>query len=178
MVRDCNDRQRLSTTGVHRAAVLNVLVTARLRLEPLVGSHSAELFGGLQSADLYEYIDEAAPTDVDALRRRYEALERRTSPDGSQDWLNWAAHSVPEQRYVGYVQATVHRDGTADVAYVLFRDAWGRGYGQEAVAAMCAHLQAEHDVDLLRATVDAENERSRTLLTRLGFVSVPRRCAG
>src|SRR5688572_33463871 len=89
---------------------LELLDTARLRLEPLEPGHAAMLFEGLRDDRLYDLIDEDPPASVEALRARYEVLARRRSPDGRQAWLNWAVWSNPEARYVGYVQATVEAD--------------------------------------------------------------------
>src|SRR5512147_3321817 len=99
------------------------IVTEQLILEPLAVRHAEHLFPGLHSKELYKYTDEEAPADLDALRLRYARLELRSSPDGSETWLNWAVYSTPEQRYVGYVQATVLSDRTSEVAYVMLQDA-------------------------------------------------------
>lgn len=103
------------------------LVTPRLRLEPIEPRHAGALFEGLQSEHLYEFIAASPPASVDALRERYERLALRRSPDGTERWLNWAIFCLPEQRYIGYVQATVPTSGEASVAYVVFADSWGGG---------------------------------------------------
>lgn len=145
------------------------LETVRLRLEPLEARHAALLFDGLRDEQLYAYIDEDPPVGIEALIERYQRWESRQSPDGSQAWLNWALFAIEEARYVGWIQATVHGREHGDVAYVLFRDAQGKGYGREAVAALIAHLVDDWAVPRLRAFVDARNRRSIALLEALGF---------
>jgi RimJ/RimL family protein N-acetyltransferase len=145
------------------------LLTPRLRLEPLEPRHASALFEGLRSERLYEHIAAAPPASVEALRERYTRLARRLSPDGTERWLNWAIFCLLDQRYIGYVQATVTQSGTATIAYVLFADAWGTGYASEAVSRMIEHLIDAHRVLELRATVDVRNRRSIALLERLGF---------
>lgn len=145
------------------------LLTTRLRLEPLERRHASLLFEGLQSESLYEYIAAPPPASVEALRERYTRLELRRSPDGAERWLNWALFCAPEQRYIGFVQATVREGGVATIAYVLFADAWGAGYASEAVTRMMEHLIADEGALELRATVDVRNRRSIALLERLGF---------
>jgi [ribosomal protein S5]-alanine N-acetyltransferase len=146
------------------------LLTRRLRLEPLEPRHAAALFAGLQCAGLYEHIDDVAPATVDALRERYTRLSTRKSPDGTEHWLNWAIWSESEGRYLGYVQATVQADGgAAMIAYVLFRDAWGRGYAREAVARMIEHLIDAYHSPEVCARVDTRNARSIALLEALGL---------
>jgi len=152
--------------------VLDQLDTDRLRLEPLEPRHAELLFDGLRDDRLYEFTDDDAPASVEALRARYEILARRQSPDGRQAWLNWAVWSSPERRYLGYVQATITASRRAFVAYVLFRDAWGRGYAGEAVERVVRYLREQLGCDEVAARVDVRNRRSIALLRRLGFERV------
>ena len=146
------------------------LFTRRLRLEPLEESHASALFAGLQHMALYEFIADRAPVSVAALAERYRRLASRVSPDGRDSWLNWALWSLPAERHVGWVQATVRPDHEAHIAYVLFHDAWGRGYAREAAAALIDHLRDDRGVRGVRATVDTRNHRSIALLEALGFL--------
>ena len=146
------------------------LHTLRLRLEPLEESHADALFEGLQHEGLYEFISDRAPESVAALRERYRRLATRVSPDGREAWLNWAVWSPDTHGYVGWVQATVHPDRSAHVAYVLFREAWGHGYAREAVAALIDHLRDDWSAWKILATADTRNRRSIALLETLGFV--------
>ena len=143
--------------------------TLRLRLEPLLEAHAGPLFPGLSDVALYEFIGERPPENVEALAARFRRLELRTSPDGRQLWLNWALWSVLSGSYVGVVQATVHADHSAHLAFVLFHEAWGQGYAREASTATIDHIRDEWGVHDVRATVDVRNHRSIGLLTRLGF---------
>lgn len=154
------------------APALELLATARLRLEPLEPEHAAMLFEGLRDDGLYEFIDEDPPASVETLRARYEVLARRRSPDGRQAWLNWAVWSNPERRYIGYVQATVAADRRAFIAYVLFRDAWGHGYAAESVERVVRDLRDRWGCGEVSARVDVRNRRSIALLRRLGFECV------
>jgi RimJ/RimL family protein N-acetyltransferase len=148
------------------------LSTARLRLEPLEPRHADGLFEGLQHPAIYAFIADAPPASIDALRDRYARLARRVSPDGAEEWLNWALRGVEEERLLGYVQATLPEEGDASIAYVLVPEAWGRGYAREAVAAMMDHLGAAYGRAAVRATVDTRNARSVALLEALGFERV------
>jgi ribosomal-protein-alanine N-acetyltransferase len=98
-----------------------------LRLEPLVAADADAMFALLSDRDLYRYIDEAPPDDVDKLRARYARLESRASADGRQAWLNWIVRTQPGGAPLGFVQATVLGDGSAWVAYLLGRAHQGRG---------------------------------------------------
>ena len=154
-----------------------VLRTTRLTLEPIEARHAAPLFAVLSAPEIYEHLDEEAPVDVSALETRYRLLEARRSPDGAQEWLNWALHLDATRTYVGYVQATVEGND-AEVAYVLGPAAWGQGLATEAVTVMCAQLAVDHGVTRLTAHVEPGNRASRSLLERLGFSFVRRTSDG
>ena len=124
------------------------------------------LFEGLGHPDLYAFIEERPPANLETLRARYERLATGRSPDGDERWLNWAVRRGAQ--YLGYVQATVAPAEHASVAYVLFREHWGQGHAREAVARMMALLEAD-GVTRFSATVHTENARSRRLLEGLGF---------
>jgi ribosomal-protein-alanine N-acetyltransferase len=161
---------------------MRTLQTARLTLEPQCAAHAAAMFAVLSDPAIYEY-ENAPPASVDALRARYAFLEGRRSPDGSQQWLNWVARLRPAESRVaplppgeepmgaliGYVQATVHADHRAAVAYEFASAFWHRGLASEAVQAMIDELVAAHEVERLSAVLKARNQRSRRLLERLGF---------
>jgi RimJ/RimL family protein N-acetyltransferase len=157
---------------------LQPLHTGRLRLEPLEARHAAALYGALHDASLYEFSGDHAPESLEALTWRYRRLETRTSPDGREAWLNWALWSLPDAAYVGLIQATVHPDRTASVAYVLFREAWSRGYAREATAALIDALSLAWGVREMWAAVDVRHRRSIALLEELGFLRMVRRHAG
>ena len=154
-----------------------VLRTARLSLEPLEVRHAALLLDVLSAPEIYEHLDEDPPADLAALEARYRRLETRRSPDGRQEWLNWAVRVEATGEHAGYVQATVE-DGAAEVAYVLGPAWWGRGLATEAVTVMCAHLAVDHAVARLTAHVAPANRASRSLLERLGFSFVRRTADG
>ena len=144
------------------------ITTDRLVLEPLVVAHAEAMFEVLADPEIYRYLDYDPPTSMKSLRSTYAKLQERQSPDGKELWLNWVIrpHGHP---LAGYVQATVVRDDTAWVAYVLSSRFRGRGYAHEATRAMLEYLSGTHEVRIFLATVEAENHKSVRLLGRLGF---------
>ena len=150
-----------------------ILVTKRLRLEPLVAAHADELFPLLSDVALYRYLDYGPPASAEYLAGVYAQLAERRSPDGSEIWLNWLVRQEAGQA-IGYIQATVYpagkpSAGMAYVAYVLSPSYWGQGYATEAMQPMLAYLEQHYAVSQFLAVAEAENERSLALLRRLGF---------
>jgi len=144
------------------------LCSADLDLEPLTVAHADDMFALLSDPALYDHLDHGPPPSVAHLRGVYAKLERRASPDGREQWLNWIVRPAGAAP-VGYVQATVFAPATAWVAYVVASRYWGRGYAHAAAAAMIDHLAADYGVTRLLATVEVANLRSLRLLARLGF---------
>lgn len=146
------------------------ILTPACVLEPLTRSHAPALYAQLADPAIYTFIDEAVPQSLEALARRYAMLEGRLSPDGNQHWLNWVIR-LPEEGAVGYVQATVYADRSADIAYVLASRLWGRGLARCATSAMLRELAIAWAVARFFARADRANSRSLGLLARLGFAA-------
>jgi RimJ/RimL family protein N-acetyltransferase len=137
-------------------------------LEPQLASHAAELYAVISDPSLYEFIDNKEPASEAALRDRLARLESRQSPDGTEHWLNWVVRNSAGE-VVGYVQATVTPDHSAEIAYVLGRAHWRKGYAGAACAAMIGELRSSYGVTRLTATLDPANTASLALLRKLGL---------
>lgn len=146
--------------------------TPRLLLEPLVIGHAATLFEALQAPELYTYIPQEAPSSLEALTARFEALSGRCSPNGHEDWLNWALRQRATGVYVGTVQATVRANHTALLAYMVFPAFSRQGYARESCARVLAHLFEDYQVSRVAAEIDTRNTASIRLVETLGFTRV------
>jgi RimJ/RimL family protein N-acetyltransferase len=146
---------------------LRAIATPRFVLEAQAAAHAEEMFDVLGDPALYAH-EGSPPASASWLRERFARLETRRSPDGRDAWLNWVI-CLPSSALAGYVQATVHPDGHAAIAYVLASRHWGLGLASEAVQAMIDELVAHHGVRTLSAVLKASNAPSRRLLARLGF---------
>jgi ribosomal-protein-alanine N-acetyltransferase len=150
---------------------VRVLTTQGITLEPQLASHAPAMFDLLCDPAIYEYENEP-PASVEALRERFKRLESRTSPDGKQQWLNWVVRMQSRDvadEVAGYVQATVHPNGRASVAYVLGNRHWGKGIASRAVIAMIKELREHHGAGECIAILKSVNARSLRLLQGLGF---------
>ncbi|HUH91535.1 MAG TPA: GNAT family N-acetyltransferase [Casimicrobiaceae bacterium] len=150
---------------------MRTLATDRLTLEPQTAEHAEEMFAVLSDPAIYEYENQPPPS-LAWLRKRFARLESRRSGNGRERWLNWVIR-LPSSELIGYVQATVHDDGHAAIAYELSSAHWGRGLAQNAVAAMIRELAECYGVGRLTAVLKRDNRRSGRLLERLGFAEAP-----
>lgn len=145
---------------------MRTVVGEGVTLEPQLASHAAELFAVIADPSLYEFIDSKELASEAALRERLARLESRRSPDGTEHWLNWVVRN-PAGELVGYVQATVTPDHSAEIAYVLGRAHWRRGYAYASCSAMIRELRGSYGVTRLTATLDPANTASLALLRKL-----------
>jgi len=125
------------------------------------------MFAVLSDPAIYEY-ENAPPRSLEWLRERFAKLETRRSADRTKHWLNWVIR-IPSSELIGYVQATVHPEGRAAIAYELASRFWGRGLARAAVEAMVPALVDDYGVRRLSAVFKRRNHRSQRLLERLGF---------
>ena len=141
------------------------------RLEPLVEEHAALLFDALSDPRLYAHIGISPPESRAILRERFRIYSGRRSPDGNEIWLNWAARRT-QGEYVGWFQATIFADASADIAYLVFVPYWRRGYAKECVRRVLEHLRDDYRLARVRATIDTDNVASIRLAESLGFTRI------
>ena len=147
---------------------MRAIKTDRLLLEPQTASHANEMFVVLSDPAVYAH-ENQPPQSLEWLRARFTKLETRLSTDGSEQWLNWVIR-LPTSVLIGYVQATIHPEGRAAIAYVLSSAYWGRGLARHAVDAMISELFMQYGVRDLFAVLKCENLRSIRLLEHLDFI--------
>ncbi len=150
-----------------------ILETQRLLLEPLKRTHAVKMYYLLQDERIYEYIPALAPASLEILEQRYQKLETRLSPDGTEAWLNWAVYIKEYEAYAGYIEATVLPE-VAKIAYVLAPKYWKQGYAYEACKYLISILW-RYDITEIIAEVYTRNLASIRLLERLGFIRVETR---
>src|SRR5437762_5872647 len=137
---------------------MRVMETGSITLEPQTAAHAEEMFAVLSDPAIYEYENEPPPS-LEGLRSRFTKLESRRSPSGRERWLNWVIR-LPSSELIGYVQATLHPDGRAAIAYELSSAYWGRGLARRAVEAMITELVEHHRVRNLSSVLKRRNFRS------------------
>ncbi len=146
--------------------------SSSLRLEPLVAAHAEEMFRSMSATAIYDYTPGQPPASAEILRQRYAQLEKGHSADGRERWLNWVIR-LSSRECVGFVQATIYPERTANFAFVLAPEYWGQGVAFEACQVVLPYLRRDFAVRALYATVGRKNARSIRLLERLGFTKIP-----
>jgi RimJ/RimL family protein N-acetyltransferase len=146
-----------------------LLFTPRLVLDPIRSEHAAQLFTLLQDDLLYAFIPDDPPASLAALQDRYRRWERRTSADGREVWLNWAARLRESSEWIGTFQATITEDCQALLAYMIFSPYQRQGVAREGCQRVIEHLVDAHGVQVVAAVIDTRNTASIALVESLGF---------
>lgn len=128
-----------------------IIGTSRLLLEPLVPDHASAIYEQLLDQRLYQFIPQLPPTSLQTVETRYLALSSRLSPDGQEAWLNWVIRFRESRVYVGTLEATVHTNYTARIAYTIFPVFWRQGYAKEGCSCVLEHLFKEYRVSIVTA---------------------------
>jgi RimJ/RimL family protein N-acetyltransferase len=127
---------------------MHALSTERLELEPLNESHADILIEPYLDPRVWTYLPHLRPADGDAVRAR---LRRWLSPPPPEmpdavAFENWVGFERATRTFVGTFQATIVRDSSAMIGYIVFPERSRRGYALEAMTAVCDHLRTTHAI--------------------------------
>jgi RimJ/RimL family protein N-acetyltransferase len=162
----------MSQEEIHLVAPETRLETLRLLLEPILPAHASNLYERMQDERLYRFIPQDPPASLEALTDRYDFLSARRSPDGQEAWLNWAVRERSSGEYAGTLEATVHDNGTATVAYMVFVPHQRRGFAAEGCGRLLQHLFEDYRLGMVATEIDTRNVASIALVESLGFERV------
>lgn len=146
---------------------LPILETERLRLSPLTTADAALLYPIMGDPEVMAYWDVSEIDDPDVVARivdsQVEAMDAGRA-------MYWIMRGLADGRFLGSCDLSDidrwHR--RAEVGFMLGRDAWGQGYGLEAMQAVVS-FGAANGLRRLTARTHLGNRRSETLLEKLGF---------
>ncbi len=146
---------------------LPILETERLRLSPQTHADAALLYPVMGDPEVMAYWDVSEIDDPEVVASivgsQVEAMEAGRA-------MHWVMRGLSDAVFVGACDLSDidrwHR--RAEVGFMLGRDAWGRGYGLEAMQAVVS-FAAANGLRRLTARTHLGNRRSETLLEKLGF---------
>jgi RimJ/RimL family protein N-acetyltransferase len=119
----------------------------------------------LADQELYEFTGGEPPTREVLQQRHTRQLESPKHSD--QYWFNWIIRTKPDQRAVGFVQATVI-GRSADIAWLVGMRDQGLGIATEAAHALRDWL-ASIDIDHLHAHIHRLHVGSQAVAGRIGM---------
>jgi RimJ/RimL family protein N-acetyltransferase len=154
--------------------VTQALATSRLDLEPLSESHAEALVEPFLDARVWTFLPQLRPADREAVRARFRRWLAPPPPEMPEAlaFQNWVGVQRATRHIVGTFQATIVRDGSATIGYIVFPKHQRRGYAVEAMASVCDHLRNEHAIRRIVADMDRRNAASVAVAQRLGMVEI------
>ena len=146
---------------------LPILETERLRLTPVSPGDAGDLYPIMGDPEVMAYWDVSEIDDPDLVGEI--VLMQMAEMDAGRG-IYWAMRTLAGNELMGCCDLSNidrwHR--RAEVGFLLGRDAWGRGYAQEAMSTIVAYA-ATSGLRKLAARTHLGNRRSETLLEKLSF---------
>ena len=146
-----------------------MIETERLLLRPWRDADRDPFWAMAQDVEVMKYLPADDRIDSD------DAIDRMIAAQARQGYCFWAMQHKADQRFIGFCGLLPPRAPFTEVeiGWRLERAAWGQGYAQEAAQACLDWAWRELGVASVIAVTVPENERSRSLMLRLGMVRNP-----
>ncbi len=146
-----------------------VLETERLELREAEEADAPFILELLNSPGFLENIGDRGVRDEDGARGYI--VDRVLGSYRDHGFGMWITVQKSDGVPVG-LAGLVKRDGldVPDVGYAFLQVAWGRGYAQEAAAAVLRHAVEVMGIPKLAAVTTLENFASMAVLRKIGFV--------
>lgn len=135
----------------------------RLTMRPTRVEDAEALFEAYRDVELMRYWSSAPHASVDETRAYLTPRIDKT------DWRGWTMVRKSDGRVIGTLAAGERRPGVSEIAYMLMRSAWGRGFAREGVTRLIDLLVREEGKRRVFADTDPDNDASNRLLESLGF---------
>jgi ribosomal-protein-alanine N-acetyltransferase len=144
-----------------------ILFTSRLRLDPLTLDDAPLIYPMMSDPEVMADWDVSEVNDPDVVKRIVAQQVADTEADRARYWTMF---DFTTGQFVGVCDLSDidHKQGVADVGFMLRKEAWGQGYALEAMRMVIAHAAGD-GFRRLTARTHVGNRRSEALLENLGF---------
>jgi ribosomal-protein-alanine N-acetyltransferase len=142
-----------------------ILQTDRLTLRPLQNGDADDVYRIMSDEEVMAHWDTAEIQDPDVVTAIVAARVAEVEAGRAFYWA-----MTHDGFMVGLCDLSEieRRHRRAEIGFILGRDAWGRGFGLEAMRAVVTHA-ASLGLKRLTARTHVGNERSEAILQKLGF---------
>jgi ribosomal-protein-alanine N-acetyltransferase len=144
-----------------------ILFTSRLRLDPLTVADAPLIYPLMSDPEVMAHWDVPEIDDPDVVAA---VVAQQVADTQSDRALYWVMRTWADDGFVGVCDLSQidRAHHTADVGFMLRREAWGHGYALEAMRTLIVHAAGE-GFRKLTARTHVGNRRSDALLAHLGF---------
>ena len=144
------------------------LTTTRLQLRQMQPTDAEAFFALFSDEETMQFYGHEPHRSLDETRAAIEQAQARYT---RREAIRWGITLKGEDHIIG--SCSFHHFGTgfhrAETGYDLNRACWGRGFMTEAMSAILTYGFAELGLHRVEAIIDIANERSKSLLLKLGF---------
>jgi len=144
------------------------LTTNRLQLRQIQPTDAEALFATFSDEETMQFYGHEPHRSLDDMRQSIEQTQARYA---RREAIRWGITLKGEGQVIGSCSFR-HFDPDfrrAETGYELNRAFWGRGIMTEAMSAILTYGFAELGLHRVEAIIDIVNERSKSLLLKLGF---------
>ena len=144
------------------------LTTTRLLLRNILPGDAEALFAILSDDETMEFYGNEPHQSLDETQELIRQIQARYA---RRETLRWGITLPGEDRLIGSC-SLFHFDAgfdRAETGYELNRAFWGKGMMTEAMSAILTFGFRELGLHRVEAIIDIANERSKSLLLKLGF---------
>jgi RimJ/RimL family protein N-acetyltransferase len=147
---------------------VTVLETERLVLREATEDDAPFMLELLNSRGFIEGIADRGVRTLDAARAYIrERVLSQYAEHGFGMWLVVPKGEAEPAGLAGLVKRDVLEH--VDIGYAFLERAWGRGYAQEAAAAVLAHAQSALGLPTIVAITNPDNRASQRVLEKIGL---------
>ena len=145
-----------------------ILETERLALREWRPEDAEALFVMAGDAEVMRYVGDGKTWPLERVR---EWIGRLNESYRTRGFSRWAVVEKASGEAVGSCGfAPLPWSGEIDFGYMFRRDRWGRGYASEITPAALSYGFERYGFVEVVASIAPENDASRGVLTKLGFV--------
>ena len=152
-----------------RSGVIPALNTAHLLLRPFRPEDAAPLYQILNQPGLLQYFPDPTPPSLERVER---FIGKQLTEWQERGYALWAVQPLQTDRLAGWCGSQfLPETGETEVAYLLGRECWGRGYATEAAHASLDFTFRHFPLDQIIALVHPDNASSIRVIGKLGMKS-------
>jgi RimJ/RimL family protein N-acetyltransferase len=144
------------------------LTTRRLLLRQIVPGDAERLFAIRSDEETMKFFGHEPHATLDETKDVVRQMEERYVRKAA---LHWVITLQGDERLIGACNLFHFDEGfhCAETGYELNRAFWGKGIMTEAMSAILTFGFSELGLHRVEAIIDIANERSKSLLVKLGF---------
>ena len=144
------------------------LTTNRLLLRQIQPNDTESLFAIFSDEEAMQFYGHEPHRSLDDTQELIRQIQTR---HGRREVLHWGIALQGEDRVIGSCSFHHFDEGfhRAETGYELNRAFWGKGMMTEAMSAILTYGFTELGLHRVEAIIDIMNERSKSLLLKLGF---------